>query len=440
MQRLSGITYPEVLQFIPHDALRLELGGETRLVEAFLLEPGDLVRLEDGNTVPADGYVQHGRLLLNEAVLTGESRSIAKQVGQLVFSGTRVLSGTAIVRVRSEAAKSSLSKIMSMVESARSKKAPVQAYADRIAAVFVPIILVLGTITWTVWFSLSYSDPSLAEDAEESQFWFAFQFGLALIVISCPCSVGLAVPTAVMVATGMSASRGILIKGGDVIEKATKLTMVAFDKTGTLTSGSPQVRKILRDEVHPQFAEADTLYLAALSERNSEHPIGRAIVKNLEQRLGERTRSLASQFTLETSENINGEGIFAIVKQVADNSSIEVLCGNAKILLRYNIEWQSDEFHERAQAAEREGYTLVYVVLNRRVEMLVALEEAHICKPESERVVSTLRARGLKLAMLTGDNKATAQKLARHLQLDDALVFAEVNPSEKRLIVEGFQA
>ena len=254
MQRLSGITYPEVLQFIPHDALRLELGGETRLVEAFLLEPGDLVRLEEGNTVPADGYVQHGRLLLNEAVLTGESRSIAKQVGQLVFSGTRVLSGTAIVRVRCEAAKSSLSKIMSMVESARSKKAPVQAYADRIAAVFVPIILVLGTITWTVWFSLSYSDPSLAEDAEESQFWFAFQFGLALIVISCPCSVGLAVPTAVMVATGVSASRGILIKGGDVIEKATKLTMVAFDKTGTLTSGSPQVRKILRDEVHPQFA------------------------------------------------------------------------------------------------------------------------------------------------------------------------------------------
>ena len=125
------------------------------------------------------------------------------------------------MRVRSEAAKSSLSKIMTMVEKARLNRAPIQAYSTRITSVFVPIILTLGIISWIVWFPLSYSDDSLAEDAGESQFWFAFQFGLATIVVSCPCSVGLAVPTAVMVATGMSASRGILIKGGDVIEKAT---------------------------------------------------------------------------------------------------------------------------------------------------------------------------------------------------------------------------
>jgi len=204
-----------------------------------LLEVNDLIKVYPGNSVPIDGVVIFGKAIVDESMLTGEAHPVAKEIGSNVFGGTMNQQGNIIVKVKKTAEHSSLNQIMKLVENAQNAKAPIQAYADTIAKYFVPFIITLSCLTWIVWFALTYGLGDKIDRGMQGKFQFAFNFGISTLVIACPCALGLATPTAVMVGTGVAANYGILIKGGDILEKISKVSTIVFDKTGTLTSGKP---------------------------------------------------------------------------------------------------------------------------------------------------------------------------------------------------------
>lgn len=211
-----------------------------------LLEVGDFVLVQPGGAVPSDGIVLLGRGSCNEAMLTGESAPVVKNVGVKVFGGTILHQGSLVVKVLKTSENATFNQIMQLVENAQNSKAPIQGYADRISSIFVPTIVILSILTWIVWFSIVYSDTTdkfhlMGDGAKNSKFEFAFKFGISTLVIACPCALGLATPTAVMVGTGLAASYGILIKSADILEKITSINTIIFDKTGTLTAGKPIV-------------------------------------------------------------------------------------------------------------------------------------------------------------------------------------------------------
>ena len=214
--------------------LQLE-GSET---EIELVCVGDFVKVNNGSTVPIDGVVAAGNGLCNEAMLTGEAKPVSKMIGSKVFGGSTLIRGCVVVKVEKLGENSTINQIMKLVESAQMNKAPIQGVADTIAKYFVPTIVVLSVITWIIWFSITFSSAGDDIDyGKKSKFEFAFNFGISTLVIACPCALGLATPTAVMVGTGIAAKFGVMIKGGSVLERINQITMVVFDKTGTLTSG-----------------------------------------------------------------------------------------------------------------------------------------------------------------------------------------------------------
>ena len=221
----------------------LSLTAKTSEIPVELLEVKDLVMVNPGGAVPTDGVVVMGRGMCNESMLTGEALPINKEIGMKVFGGTILLQGTIILKVSKTSDNATFNQIMKLVENAQNTKAPIQGYADKISSVFVPIIVVLAVITWIVWFNVVFNDQEnsfeLLSDDFMAKFTFSFEFGISTLVIACPCALGLATPTAVMVGTGLAASYGILIKSADILEKIIKIDTIVFDKTGTLTSGKP---------------------------------------------------------------------------------------------------------------------------------------------------------------------------------------------------------
>ena len=208
---------------------------------------GDIIKVVNGQTIPIDGHIVKGSGLTNESMLTGESKPVQKELESKVFGGTMLTRGSILVKVDKLAENAAINQIMKLVESAQTAKAPIQGVADTIAKYFVPTIVILAILTWIFWFSLTYSDFGKEKlyIGTRSRFVFAFNFGISTLVIACPCALGLATPTAVMVGTGIAASFGILIKGGDVLERINNITTVVFDKTGTLTAGSPSVTDLI---------------------------------------------------------------------------------------------------------------------------------------------------------------------------------------------------
>jgi P-type Cu+ transporter len=225
------------------DQNKLNLGCKFTEIPVELLEKKDFVLVQPGGAVPSDGKVVYGRGLCNESMLTGEARPVNKEIGLKVFGGTILIQGSIIVKVEKTSEDATFNQIMRLVENAQNTKAPIQGFADKISSVFVPIIVVLAIIDWIVWYSIVYSDSDdklgILGSKHMSRFEFAFDFGISTLVIACPCALGLATPTAVMVGTGLAASYGILIKSADVLEKIYSINTIVFDKTGTLTSGKP---------------------------------------------------------------------------------------------------------------------------------------------------------------------------------------------------------
>ena len=306
-------------------------------------------------------------------MLTGESKPVGKEISSKVYGGTMLIRGVILVKVDRLAELSAINQIMKLVESAQSAKAPIQGVADKISRVFVPAIVLLSTISWIFWFALAYSDygKELLWLGTQTRFVFAFNFGISTLVIACPCALGLATPTAVMVGTGIAASFGVLIKGGDVLERINGITTVVFDKTGTLTAGCPEVIDLidvlqkfkparLQTEEEPKdgaFTFEEMLTVLYLCEASSEHPLAKAMVKRVKSEyLGVEEDE---KFKLNKFKNINGEGVVASIQFSGGTSTgadgnvlitdeaertLEVLCGNDKLMDRYEIDLDFNNF------------------------------------------------------------------------------------------------
>ena len=387
---------------------RVIRGGEERDVPVEDVRVGDLVRVRPGEKVPVDGAVVEGRSALDESMLTGESMPVEKGVGDGVIGATLNGTGGFVMRAEKVGGETALAQIVRMVEEAQGSKAPMQRMVDTISSFFVPAVLGLAALTFAVWLLFGPS-PILALTA-----------AISVLIIACPCALGLATPTAIMVGTGKAAENGVLVKGGEALETTRKIDTVVLDKTGTLTRGRPAVTALVPAD---GFSESELLRLAAAAEAGSEHPLAAAIVAGAEERGLEPPKA-------EAFGSSTGRGVRAVVE------GREVLVGNRALVEEAGA--RAEDLEERAGALARAGATPVYVVVGGRTVGLVAI--ADTVRPEAREAVEQLDALGLEVWMLTGDDRATARAIAAQVGIGPERVLAEVLPGEKAAKVEGLRA
>jgi heavy metal translocating P-type ATPase len=366
---------------------------------------GDILLVKPGEKVPVDGRVIEGRSTIDEAMLTGESMPVGKAAGDDVFGATMNIGGALRMQATKVGQNTTLAQIVKLVADAQNSKAPIQKLADRISGIFVPIVLVIALLTAGGWYVVT-------SDAYQS-----IIPAVAVLVIACPCSLGLATPTAIMVGTGLGARRGILIRNGEALERAETIGVVVFDKTGTLTEGKPKVVALSG----AGMAATELLRLAASVEQLSEHPLAQAILT--EARAREITLSDVSDF-----ENVAGKGVRATL------DGAPILIGSPRLLQEAGI-----SFAEADQAAvqdwENQAQTVVALAQSGRLAGLIAI--ADTLKTDAQPAIEYLRARGIQTIMMTGDNRGVAQAIAE--RLDIARVFAEVLPQDKAEKVRQLQ-
>lgn len=370
---------------------------------------GDLIRVRPGEKVPVDGIVTEGRSALDESMLTGESLPVEKAPGDAVIGATLNTSGSFVFRATKVGQDTTLAQIVRLVEEAQGSKAPMQRLADEISSYFVPAVLVVALLTFAGW---------LVFGPESMRLTFAVQTAIAVLIIACPCALGLATPTAIIVGTGKAAEHGILVRGGEALEQTRKIDTIVLDKTGTLTRGKPAVTQIIPAN---GMSEEDLLRLAAAAEVGSEHPLGAAIVAQA------RDRGL-DLVKAESFEAIAGRGIAARI------GLQDVLVGNLALMRERSIEL--DGLAERAQTFAEAGATPMYLAVDGQAAGLIAV--ADTLRPESREAVELLGALGLEVWMLTGDNAATAATIARQAGIEHVL--AEVLPGQKSDKVKELQA
>jgi P-type Cu+ transporter len=387
---------------------RVLRGGEELDVPLENVRVGDVVVVRPGEKVPVDGRVVSGGSAVDESMITGESIPVTKREGDEVIGATMNTSGSFRFEATKVGEDTALYQIMRMVEEAQGSKAPIQRLADRISALFVPAVIGVAVVTFAVWL-LFGPEPALT---------FALLNTVAVLIIACPCAMGLATPTSIMVGTGKGAESGILIRGGEALEGAHKLDTVVLDKTGTLTRGTPELTDVVvLDGMH----EEELLRLLASAERASEHPLGESIVRAATHRglpLGE----------LEAFEAVSGGGIRACV------DGRKLLVGSRRFLSESGISEYG--LASRDEELAREGKTPIIVAVDGELAGLVAV--ADMVRDESREAVDRLHALGLEVAMLTGDNCRTAEAIARELGVDR--VVAEVRPEDKVAEVKRLQA
>ena len=367
---------------------------------------GDLVRVRPGEKVPVDGVIVEGASTVDESMLTGESLPVEKASGDPIIGATLNNTGSFVFRATKVGRDTALAQIVRLVEDAQGSKAPMQRLADTIAGYFVPTILVLAALTFVGWIIFG---PTLT---------LALTAAISVLIIACPCALGLATPTAIMVGTGKAAEHGILIRGGEALEQARTIDTIVLDKTGTLTRGKPAVTRIVSLNGR---SEADLLRLAAAAEVGSEHPLGEAIVN--------RARELVLDLPpVERFESITGQGIRASV------DGHELLIGN--IALMRAVEVDIEHLAKPARELANDGATPMYVAVDRAAAGLIAV--ADTLKPESRTAIEELSALGLEAWMLTGDNRATAAAIARDVGITHVL--ADVLPDQKVAQIKALQA
>jgi Cu+-exporting ATPase len=370
------------------------------------LQAGDEIVVRPGERVPADGVVIHGRSRIDESMLTGEPMPVEKQIGDEVVGGTVNGSGALHFRAERVGRDTALAQIVRLVEDAQGNRAPIQRLADRIAAVFVPIVLVIAAAAFIGWY-LFGPEPS---------FLYALISFVTVLIIACPCAMGLATPTAVMVGTGAGAERGVLFRGGDRLEAARDIGVVVLDKTGTVTEGKPRVTGIIgRGD-----REEELLALAASLERESEHPLGAAILQ--EARARGLSIASASDFRV-----LSGRGVSGTV------SGRRLLLGNRALMVEGGLDAQP--FDEQAASAAAQARTPVYLAVDDQVVALLLIEDP--VKATSAAAISALRDHGLEVYLLTGDDERTARAVARQVGIDN--VIAQVLPAEKAQVIRRLQ-
>ncbi|MPZ13600.1 MAG: heavy metal translocating P-type ATPase [Chloroflexi bacterium] len=370
----------------------------------------DLLRVRPGEKIPVDGRVVEGASAVDESMLTGESIPVEKRPGAEVIGATLNRTGSFVFRATKVGRETALAQIIRMVEEAQGSKAPIQRLADVVSSYFVPAVIAMAVLTAAAWYVFG----------PEPRMTMALQTFIAVLIIACPCAMGLATPTAIMVGTGKGAEHGVLIRGGEALESAHKVNTVVLDKTGTLTRGRPVVTTVVTAN---GMTDAEILRLAAGAELGSEHPLGEAIVA--------RARELELDLPrAEAFQAIVGQGIEATV----DGSSM--LLGNASLMIARGIALNG--LGELAAALAARGQTPMFVIANGEAAGLISV--ADTLKPESAEAVAELDALGLEVWMLTGDNRKTAEAIAREAGIDIGRVLAEVHPGQKADTVRDLQA
>ena len=371
---------------------------------------GEIVVVRPGEKVPVDGIVREGRSSVDESMLTGESLPVEKVPGDMVYGATLNKMGSFRVEATRIGSETALAQIIRLVEEAQGSKAPIQRLADFIASIFVPAVLLIAAVTFVLW---SLVGP-------EGAVIYATLNAVAVLIIACPCALGLATPTAIMVGTGKGAEHGILIRSGAALETAHKLTTVVLDKTGTITEGKPRVTDVLGSEI----SEDEVIRLAASLERGSEHPLAEAILTDARA----RGVDLADN---DGFEAIAGRGIVASVE------SRRLLFGNRHLMDAEGVDLStSPELASSAERLSAEAKTTMYLATDGKLIGVVAV--ADTMKPTAPAAVDALRRLGIRVVMLTGDNQATASAVARQAGIDD--VIAEVLPDQKVAVVRDLQA
>ena len=354
---------------------------------------GDLIRVRPGEKIAVDGTVLEGETSIDESMVTGESIPVDKSVGDAVIGSTINNSGTIIFRAEKVGSETMLAQIVDFVKKAQTSRAPIQDLTDKISGIFVPAVVILGLLTFWIWFVF------LGES-----FVTSLLYGVAVLIIACPCALGLATPTALMVGTGRSAKMGILLKNGTVLQEIQKVQTVVFDKTGTLTEGKPVVTDVIGDE-------REVLSLAASLEDVSQHPLAQAIV-NRASELG------ISLYPVENFQALHGKGVTGII------NSKQVLLGNAKLLADLAI---PHDYQERFDLLEKEAKTVVFLSVDGELKGLIALQD--VPKENAKEAIAKLKKRGLRTVMLTGDNAGVAHAIAEQIGIEE--VIANVLPEEK---------
>lgn len=387
--------------------------GEEIEVKVEEVRLGDIVSVRPGDKVPVDGVVVLGDSTVDESMITGESLPVEKSVGDGVIGGTLNKLGAFRFEARKVGKETALAQIIQLVEDAQATKAPIQRLADQISAVFVPIVIAVAAMTFLVWLVLG-PQPS---------FNFAFVNFVAVLIIACPCALGLATPTAIIVSTGKGAENGVLIRSGGALEMAHKVNAIILDKTGTLTQGAPAVTDILVSGSKPETLNLNPetfLQLVASAEQQSEHPLGQAIVN--------RAKELGLALYAPTAfSSVTGHGIRAQVE------GHQVLVGNAKLLADAHI--ALDGLDAQSVALSDAGKTAMFAAVDGEPAGLIAV--ADTLKPNSRAAVEALKRMGLEVYMLTGDNPRTAAAIARQAGIEH--FFAQVLPGEKAARVKELQ-
>ena len=387
--------------------------GEIVQVDIEEVEKGEVLLVKPGESIPVDGKVIDGSSTVDESMLTGESIPIDKAAGDIVYGASINKNGSLKIEATAVGKDTVISKIIKLVENAQGSKAPIAKIADKVSVYFVPIVMLIATAAGIIWYFLG--SRGIVE-INNTPSIFALTIFISVMVIACPCSLGLATPTAIMVGTGRGAELGILIKSGEALEKAHKVNAVVFDKTGTLTEGKPKVTDILTME---GYKENDTLQIAGALEQHSEHPLGEAIVEEAKER-----GLVFPQVTDFIS--ITGQGVYGKIEES------EVLIGNIKLMKAKNIEITMEkELDELAS----QGKTPMYMAIDGKFLGIIAV--ADVMKKEAVDTIKELKTRGYKIGMITGDNKITAEAIGKQVGID--MIFAEVTPEDKYLKVKELQ-
>lgn len=387
------------------DEAEAEIGAED-LVE------GDIVLVKPGERVPVDGEVISGQSGVDESLVTGESIPSEKSAGDPVTGGTVNLYGVLRIRATRVGRNTTLAQIVKLVEDAQTTKAPIERVADRVAGVFVPIVLAAAMLTFLFWYFVGAGYWDVGDVLP-----FSLTAFVAVMVIACPCALGLATPTAIVVGTGRGAELGVLIKDASALETAHRLTTVLFDKTGTLTVGEPRV---LRTELAQGITEKDFYFLAGSAEKGSEHVLSRAIIAAAE-------ASRADLVSPDDSTVVPGEGILATVR------GKKVSVGNRRLAVRLGVDL--GEFEDKMRAMEEDGMTAMVCVVDGSVIGLIGV--ADTLKDQAKEAVEALRHLGLKVVMITGDNERTAKAISAQAGIDSYK--AQVLPADKAGAVKAFQ-
>ncbi|HGH1669255.1 copper-translocating P-type ATPase [Bacillus thuringiensis] len=369
---------------------------------------GDIVYVKPGEKIPVDGEIVEGKSAIDESMLTGESIPVDKSIGDVVIGSTINKNGFLKVKATKVGRDTALAQIIKVVEEAQGSKAPIQRVADQISGIFVPVVVVIAIITFAVW--MIFVTPG--------DFGGALEKMIAVLVIACPCALGLATPTSIMAGSGRSAEYGILFKGGEHLEATHRLDTVILDKTGTVTNGKPVLTDII---VADGFHEEEILRLVGAAEKNSEHPLAEAIVEGIR----EKKIDIPSS---ETFEAIPGFGIESVVE------GKQLLIGTRRLMKKFNID--IEEVSKSMEELEREGKTAMLIAIDKEYAGIVAV--ADTVKDTSKAAIARLKKMGLDVVMITGDNTQTAQAIAKQVGIDH--VIAEVLPEGKAEEVKKLQA